>query len=328
MGCSITFTSIMKIPLISSLFKNKSREAGWFAIILGDEGVGLAKIALAGAKPLVVRCEYRPLSSISAVTLEKLCREAGIGNHHFTTVLASGEYQMLLVEAPNVPANELKTAVRWKIKDGLSYHIDDATVDVLRVPAVKSGIERAQSIYAVAAPNATIQKHTKLFQDAGIELGVIDIPEMAQRNIAALFEEEGRALVVMTFDSSGGLITFTADGELLMSRHIEVSVGQLRDADEDLRGQQHGRVELELQRSLDYFDRQFNHLPVSRVLVSAPEDTGLIVFLRRELGITVEKLDVSQVMDIAAVPDLLDEDFSARMLLVLGAALRKERRAL
>lgn len=318
----------MRISLISSLFKPKSHADGWFAIGLGAHGVYLAKVKFAGAMPSVTRCEYHETGTVSAASLENLRREAGLGNHDFTTLLAPGEYQMLLVEAPNVPADELKTAIRWKIKDGLNYHIDDATVDVLQIPASKYGSERAQSMYAIAAANDTIQKRIALFEQAKIRLDVIDIPEMAQRNIAALFEQDDRALALLAFDDNGALLTFTSGGELYLARRIEISVGQLRDANENMREQYRDRVELELQRSLDYFERQFNHLPVSRVLVSAPDDARLAEFLTSVGEVKVEKLDLSQVMDISAVPALSDSEFVAYALPTLGAALRHESRAL
>ena len=278
--------------------------------------------------PRVVRCEYHETGTVRAATLEKLRREAKLGSHDFTTLLAPGEYQILLVDAPNVPADELKAAIRWKIKDGLSYHIDDATVDVLQIPASKYGSDRVQSMYAIAAANDTIQKRIALFEQAKIELDVIDIPETAQRNIAALFEQDGRALALLAFDGNGGLLTFTLGGELFLARRIEISAEQLCDANENLREQYRGRVELELQRSLDYFGRQFNHMAVSRVLVSVPDDAGLVEFLAPVTDVKVEKLDLSQVMDISAVPALADSEFTANALPVLGAALRQEQRAL
>lgn len=317
----------MQIPRISSLFGSKNLGSARLAISLGAHGVYLAKVKFNGEMPQVVRCEYRDTGAISAAALEKLRHEASLGGYHFTTLLAPGEYQVLLVEAPNVPAEELKTAIRWKIKDSLNYHIDNATVDVLHIPAGKSGPARAQSMYAVAAANDIIQKHMALFEQAKLKLDVIDIPEMAQRNIAVLFEQEDRALVLLAFDDSGGLLTFTSGGELYLSRRIEISAGQLQDANENLREQCRDRVELELQRSLDYFDRQFNHLPVSRVLVSAPDNTGLVEFLAAIMGAKVEKLDLSQALDIGAVPALADSEFAAYALPALGAALRREGRA-
>lgn len=318
----------MKIPLIASLLRSKNHDTGWAALGLGIHGIYLAKVEFAGVMPRVVRCEYHETGTVSAATLEKLRREANFGSHNFTTLLAPGEYQILLVDAPNVPADELKTAIRWKIKDGLSYHIDDATIDVLQIPASKYGTDRAQSMYAIAAANDTIQKRIALFEQAKIELDVIDIPETAQRNIAALFEQDERALALLAFDDNGGLLTITSGGELYMSRRIEISAGQLRDANENLREQYRGRVELELQRSLDYFGRQFNHMAVSRVLVSAPDDTGLVEFLAPVSDTKVEKLDLSQVMDISAVPELADSEFAANVLQTLGAALRQEKHTL
>lgn len=314
----------MQIPFISSLLESKSLGGGRIAISFAAHGVYLAEVKFFGVVPQVVRCEYHETGTMSAAVLEKLRRDADLGRCHFTTLLAPGEYQLLLAEAPNVPANELKTAIRWKIKDGLNYPVENATVDVLRIPASKSGPERAQSLYAVVAANDVVQKHMALFEQAKIKLDVIDIPEMAQRNIAALFEQEDRALGLLAFDDNGGLLTFTSGGELYLSRRIEISAGQLQDANENLRVQSRDRVELELQRSLDYFDRQFNHLSVSHILVSVPDSTGLIEFLVAMIGAKVEKLDLSQVMDISAVPALADSEFAAYALPALGAALRRE----
>ncbi len=314
----------MQIPRFSSLFGSKGLGGGRLAVALGAHGVYIAKVKHSGVRPHVVRCEYHETGTISAAALEKLRRDAGLDGHHLTTLLAPGEYQIMLLDAPNVPDEEMKTAIRWKIKDSLSYHIDDATVDMLRIHSGQSGTERAQSLYAVAASNDVIRKHMALFEQAKLKLDVIDIPEMAQRNIAALFEQEGRALALLAFDDNGGLLTFTSGGELYLARRIEISAGQLQDADEDARQQCRDRVELELQRSLDYFDRQFNHLAVSRVLVSAPESTGAAEFLASMMGMKVEKLDLSQAMDIDAAPALAESEFAAYALPVLGAALRRE----
>jgi MSHA biogenesis protein MshI len=317
----------MKIPNISSLLKSKNRDAGQLAIAFGQHGIYLSKIKLAGAMPCVVRCEYHEMRTVSAASLEKMFREAHLGRCKCSTLLAPSEYQMLMVESPAVPASELKTAVRWKIKDSLNYHVEDATIDVLQIPAGKSGSERAKSIYVIAATNATIKKRIALFDQAKIELDVIDIPELAQRNVAALFEQGDQVLATLVFDDNGGLMTFTAGGELYLSRLIEISAGQLQDANESLRKQYRERVEFELQRSLDYFDSQFSLTPVNRVLVCVPDNTGLVEVLAAAVDAKVEKLDLSRVMDISAVPALADSEFVAQALPSLGAALRPEGRA-
>lgn len=315
--------------LFSQLFKSKSQDAGWLAVGLAEYGVYLAQVNLSGKMPCVLRCEYHEMGeAVSPATLEKLKREAKLGDPAFTTVLTVGDYQLLMVEAPNVPVEELKTAVRWKIKDSLDYHIDDATIDVLQIPTSQHGVERSQSIYVVAASNMTIQRYESLFEKAKFNLNVIDIPETAQRNIAALFEREDHALGLLAFDDKGGLLTITAGGELYFARRIDITLGQLEDVNETLRQQHRERVELELRRSLDYFDRQYRQLPISRVIVSISEQAELVPFLQENMDVAVEWLDLAQVMNIQATPSLTNREFVAQVLPTLGAALREERRVL
>ncbi|MDD2702272.1 MAG: agglutinin biogenesis protein MshI [Sideroxydans sp.] len=279
-------------------------------------------------RPQVTRCTFFSSNEVTSSVLEKIRKEAQLENARFTTLLAPNEYQMMMVEAPNVPVDELKTAIRWKIKDSLNYHVDDATIDVLQIPVGKYGSERPQSLYAVAASNETVRKRIALFEKARIDLSVIDISETAQRNIATLYETEGRGLALLSFNEGGGLLTITSDGELFLARRVEITVGQLSDADEMLRQQYRDRVELEVQRSLDYFDRQFHHISISRMLVSAPEELGLVGLLGGSLGIPVEALDLTQGMDIVGVPELADSEFASYALHALGAALRLEKKAL
>lgn len=318
----------MEIPQFFKLFKRGNREGAWVAVVIGKRGVHIAQAKYVGNRPQITKCAFYPLAEVTSVALEKIGKEMQLESSRVTTLLSSNEYQLMMVDAPSVPVDELKTAIRWKIKDSLSYHIDDATIDVLQIPTNKYGGDRPQSLYAVAASNETIRKRIGLFEKAKIELSVIDIPEMAQRNIAALFEEEARGLALLAFGDEGGLLTITCDGELFLARRLEITSGQLQDADENLRQQYLDRVELEVQRSLDYFDRQFHHIPVSRMLVAAPESVGLETVLASNLGLRVEVLDLAQGMDTAAAPELLDSEYAGLALPALGAALRQEKKAL
>ena len=319
----------MKLPnFLSNLLRRSSQRVGWFAVCVSADGVHFSHVKLTGEKPQVLVCAFYPVSNITPVALEKLRKDARIADFQFTTLLAPGEYQLFLLDAPNVHVDEMKAAIRWRLKDLLNYLVDDATIDVLRIPVDKAGGERPQSLYAVASPNNAIRKIESLFEKAKIDLNVIDIPEMAQRNIAALFEEGDQGLAVLAFDGNGGLLTFTCGGELYLARRIEISLGQLQDVDEDMRQQHLERLELELQRSMDYFGRQHSYISVARLLVSAPEQLGLVSLLAPSLDVPVEQLDLAQVLDISAVPELKNSEYAVREFLPLGAALRHERRVL
>ncbi len=318
----------MQIPKILSLFKQNKRDAGWFCIALGVRGVHFVRMERNDEQLRVAMCEFFPMANVTSSALEKAVKDLSLGAFQFTTLLAPDEYQILMVDAPNVPVDELKTAIRYRIKDSLNFHVDDATVDVLQIPTSSVAGTRPQSLYAIAASNVLLQKRISLFEKAKINLSVIDIPEAAQRNVAALYEVEARGLAMLVFDERGGLLTFTSGGELYVSRRLDITAGQIRDADEELRMQYFDRVELEVQRSLDYFDRQFHQIALSRMLVCAPGGDELVRMLSSNLGLQVEALNLSQVMDISAVPALLDDEFVSDSLPAIGAALRQERRAL
>ena len=72
-----------------------------------------------------------------------------------TTLLMSADFQMHQVDAPSVPAAEMKTAVRWRVKDIIDYPLDAATVDVLDIPIDRNAPARNHSVYAITARNSS-----------------------------------------------------------------------------------------------------------------------------------------------------------------------------
>ena len=309
----------MKWPLARN-----AREPGWLVVSLrpGELSFVHGQVAPGGAAT-VDRCGTRALEG-EFEGAEQAAKELEFGRYQCSTLLDSGEYQMLLVEAPNVPQAELKTAIRWRIKDMLDYHVDDATVDVLAVPPNPAGGERGSSMYAVTARNEVVQACIGRFEGARIPLSVIDIPEMSQRNIAALFEQQDRGLAMLYIGPDQGLLTINFRGELMLARRIEVSAEDLRSSSGSEREGHFQRVLLELQRTLDHFDRQFAYAPIAKLLL-APQsgETGLLEYLAGNLDVPVERAHLSGAIAFGAHAELEPED-EWRLFHLIGAALRRE----
>ena len=66
-----------------------------------------------------------------------------------------------MLDAPDVPEAETKSAVRWRLKDFLDYPVDAATVDVIRIPPDPSAPTKARSVFAVSARNEHIAARMK-----------------------------------------------------------------------------------------------------------------------------------------------------------------------
>lgn len=314
----------MKKLNFSSLFRRKGGHTGRVAIYSNGHHVQFARIDWVEQRPVLASYEVQALSANTSAELLRACQSVKLSSFNCSFLLQPSEYQLLMVDAPNVPMEEMKSAIGWKIKDSLHQSVDDTTLDVLPIPSSHQGAERSKSLYVVAAANKLIKQRMEMFATAKLNLEVIDVPEMAQRNMASLFEEPGRCLAMLAFDESGGLLTFTSDGELYMSRRIEVSSGQLCDVNDDMRYQIQDRIELEVQRSLDYVDRQFNHMQVNRLLLAAPAECGLQARLSGNISVPVVTLDIAEVMDISSVPALASSELQVDAFYALGAAMRKE----
>lgn len=277
-----------------------------------------------GERPVVDLCAQCESAGNHADVLQRLRRELHLDRHRCSTMLTGGQYQMQVVEAPNVPEAELKSAVRWRLKDFLDYPVESATVDVLPVPGPATP-NRGKSVFAVSARNETINTLMKLFAATKIPLRVIEIPEMAQRNLAALFETDQRAVAVLSFGDEGGLLTFTANGELYLSRRMEVTLEQLLGSSAEAKDQLFERIALELQRSLDHFDRQHNNVPLARVMLAPlPEEIGLAEYLAGNLSAKVERINLGDYLDFHPVPELREAGLQNMHWQSLGVALRVE----
>jgi MSHA biogenesis protein MshI len=309
-------------------FARATREPGWLVVSLRPTALSFVHGQYApGGTSVVDRCGTRALDS-DFHGAERLAKELGFENYQCSTLLAPGEYQLLLVEAPNVPPAELKTAIRWRIKDLLDYHVDDATVDVLEVPRNPAGGERGHSMYAVTARNSVIQSCIGRFESAHIPLSVIDIEETAQRNVAALFERDEQGLALLHLGEEHGLLTINYRQELVLARRIEAGIGPLLAQEGPAREEHLQRVLLELQRTFDHFDRQFAYVPVTKLMLApAPEDSGLLEYLAANLDMPVERVRLSGAIAFGARAELEPEE-EWRLFHLIGASLRHEGKAL
>ncbi|CAB1367604.1 conserved protein of unknown function [Denitratisoma oestradiolicum] len=246
------------------------------------------------------------------------------GGDRCTTLLGHGQYQLFQMEAPSVPAEERRDALRWRIKEMVSFPVDQAGIDVLDIPGAPDSGGRAAQVYVVAAGNEVLAPVVQDFQQARLPLVAIDIPELAQRNIATLFEEPNRGLALLVFDATGGCLTFTYQGELYVTRRIEATADELMRAGKGSESL-HERVLLDVQRSLDNFDRNYSFITLSRLLVAPLSGAeAFIEFLRENLFQTVEVMDLAQGLDLAAVPVLAEPGRQSEALLAIGAALRED----
>lgn len=300
-------------------------EPGWMSVAIREKRVDFAHIRReSGRKPLVLLADSIEKGADDTATLVALKKPLGLDRYRCTALLSHGKYQFIQTDAVTGAVDEAREVVRWKLKDQVDFPVDTAAIDLLPIPP--DG--RAAQVFAALSPESTIAPLVQAFQAAKVPLAAIDLPEISQRNLAALFEENGRGLATLIFDEDEGLLTFTLNGELLVVRHVEITASQLTAANDERRGMLFERIALDVQRSLDNFDRIYSAIPLAHLLVTPiPGVDGFLAYLRANLTVPVVPLDISGVLELGAVPALLDPLRQFQCLRALGAALRGEAEA-
>ncbi|HEC19504.1 MAG TPA: hypothetical protein ENI97_09180 [Gammaproteobacteria bacterium] len=318
--------------MFSILGKNKKRSIA--AVVPDEVGITIARLDLEGEKPRVQVCDFSPWEEGGEheKQLARKAKEFSLAKHDVTTVMGLGEYSVLSVDAPDVPPAELRAAVRWQVKDLIDFHIDDAVIDVFDAPA-SAAHGQQHKLYVVASKTSTVRRHVDELQEAEINLTTIDIPELVLRNIAARLPENEAGVAMIYLTRERGLIVVARQSTLYFARTLDMGYGYLNQGvneGDELSLENNAafdRLVLEVQRSLDYYDRYFSQPPVAG-LVLAPTEVpipGLAEYLNNALGLPARNLDLAEIVDCE---HSLSSVQQAHCLPAIGAALREEQTVL
>lgn len=256
----------------------------------------------------------------AGATLRRLRGSRALHRRRTVALLPRGHYTLRQIDAPDTPRTEWAQAARWLLKDGLDFAVDAAAIDVLQIPPAAS--HRRPQLLAVAAAHERLRPLVQTAIDAGAPWRALDITETALRNLGALVEPAGRAQALLHFERAHGTLVITAGGELLAVRELDIGLDALSAADPALREPAQDRAVLELQRTLDGFERQFSQVVMARLLVSPGAALEpFIARAREQVFVPVSAFDAAAALDLSALSNV-DAELLARALPAIGAALR------
>jgi MSHA biogenesis protein MshI len=269
-------------------------------------------------------------------------------------LLDPADYQILKVDTPPVPSEELKPAARWQIKEMVDVDVAELTLDVMHVGG---DVERPQrQLFVVAARNNAIKALTQGTAGVVEQVGIVDIWETALRNLLAAQARAddlaARACAAVLIDEDHCILVVCAGDELYYTRRLEGDAKLLarargEDAEAaaaelplgfeyqpggafDSPGLQESPLVVELQRSIDVWERSWPELPLARLyVITAEHGPEVATLIQRELGQRTVALEPLA----AFAPDAPPPEGDARAALaaclpLLGAALRTETRKL
>ena len=240
-----------------------------------------------------------------------------------STVLGAKAYQLQLLEMPNVPADELLAAVRWRLKDLIDFPVEEAVVELLEMPP-HSNPGAPHTAYAVVTRRAEVLQQIELMKQADLRMDVIDIPELCVRNIAVLLPQDADGVAFLHFTEDCGYLTITRKGVLHLTRHLDTGKRALAAAaaDDSTLQELVGGIALEIQRSLDYYESHYDCRPVTHIALGPGAGLdALPATLTEHLGVTVQGIDLQ---DLFSLEDEISAEEQGGCLLAVGAALRTD----
>ncbi len=309
------------------LLKKTAAAKGRVGISIGRDQIAVAIIRRDGGAAALERCDVVPFDPKAGADAAALAlRSVDLPRMAISVVLRPEDYQLALVEAPDVPPAELRAAMRWRLKDAIDFRVEDAVIDVFDVPTQHRAAQ-GRMMYAVAARRGAIERYaTALAGNPSFD--VIDVPELCLRNLAALLPAAASGVALLHLGEVAATIVLVRGSTFYFARQMDLQA-TLRIASGSALSDRvdAGSVVLELQRSLDYYERHFDQPPITRIAVSPPGSraASLAEDLARETGLEVTTLDLGALLDCATE---LDAAVQAQCLLAVGAALREEHRSL
>jgi MSHA biogenesis protein MshI len=309
--------------ILLALFKKKANSTRASIVLEPDSIISAVVRRRPGLKPLLTHCAMHMTGKMD-IGLAGVIAKLPLSRQPIAAVITTDDYQLVQVEAPEVLPSELKAAVRWRLRDVINFHIDDAVIDVFEIPD-QSRRGQAKMLFAVAARSSAVQRLASALSPLASDLDVIDIPELCLRNLAALLPQDQRGVALLVLDHNHAQLLLTRQGVLYLTRRIDFSRGNSIsfDADSTASHIDASALALELQRSLDYYESHFDQTPIADLII-APNHVDaakLAESLKNETSLKIGLLDPAELLEIAEGVELPQ---SGSYLAAIGAALRED----
>jgi MSHA biogenesis protein MshI len=311
---------------VFSLLKKAQSGGSRAGLMLAGETVALARVRRrSGTRPMLERCLQAPLSAAIETDLAQLIQSEGLARARISASLNSDDYQLVQVEAPDVLPAELRAAVRWKLRDVINFHIDDAVVDVFEIPD-QSRRGQARMMFAVAARSGAVQRVASSINRHARGFDVIDIPELCLRNLSSLLPQDQKGVALLVLGAGFGQLVLTRQGVLYLTRRIDFARRYDISMNQDggnASGIDAASLALELQRSLDYYESHFDQTAIGDLVIAptGKRASDLAAALANETGLRISLMQIEELFDVS---EPIKDELTWPQLVAIGAALRTD----
>lgn len=183
-------------------------------------------------------------------------------------VLSPAQYQIVQVDKPNVPEDELNGALKWQVNDLVNVSPEEMILDYFSGPTLSGGVEK---INVVVATKTHLQSLVEQLDGSAIELTTITTEEFAFASLVPF--QEHAVLLVCQQPNEEVVILIVKHGRIFFHRRLRGYAQLASKTVEELSFGVIDTLSLEIQRSSDYFERQLKQAPIKEIQVILPIKT-------------------------------------------------------
>ncbi|PIE20533.1 MAG: hypothetical protein CSA61_01200 [Neptuniibacter caesariensis] len=296
------------------MFRKKAATKVLTSVVLTGEGVAFAHVKHATLQPEVTACLHISSNSPLKETrkIAEFVDHNGLAGTRAVVLLPDDSYQVVLVEKPDVPDEELTEALRWRLKDMVSFDVENVVIDYIELPG-DAYRGHSDMVYAVVAQKDKVDKLTEWCEDIGLIPWIVDVPELALLNLVEDLADSEAGLAVFYIGHNSSFINLLSDQALYFTRNLTYHRNSSTEGA--------SAAVLELQRSLDYYESQVGKPSCVRLVVMPlyDDDAPLMNELRYNLPLDLHSFSLANLIESSVE---LDAELQKHTTLAIAAALR------
>ena len=180
-------------------------------------------------------------------------------------MLAADFYQLVQLDKPELSEEEMLQALPWQVKDLVSISPEDIIADYIDLPVHSA---QQAKINVVVASLSWLKQLVQQVTQSGQQLLTIQPEEWLALRLVK--PTTSATMLVIHQPEQEVLIQIVREGILYFSRRTR-GLGRMHlYSESELRNGELDRLQLELQRSMDYFESQLKQPPVRDIRLLMP----------------------------------------------------------
>ena len=196
---------------------------------------------------------------------ELLTKHQASGNCH--VVLSPSYYKIVQVDKPSVPLTEMVSALKWQVNDLVTIEVDDMIVDYFDAHTL-AGAKPKVNVVCASKSFLTVMLRS-IYQD-DIKISTISTEEFAFLSLVP--KQDEAVLLVCQQPNTEAVLLIIKNGQLYFYRRLRGFAQLSQQSQQELANGTTDNLSIEIQRIIDYFERQLKQSPIKSIQVIVPSD--------------------------------------------------------